>query len=150
MLRKARIEDAPYIYSLISFWAQKKKVLERSLNYIYENIRDFWVYEKNNKIIGVCALHIIGWNSLAEIKSLVVKRNYQYKGIGRELVKACIDEAKTLGTKKVFALTFVGNFFKKMGFKKINKNKLPHKIWSDCVNCIYFPECKEEAFILKI
>jgi len=150
MLRKAKLKDAEEIYSLINFWAKRKRVLERSLNYIYENIRDFWVYEKNKKIIGACALHIIGWQDLAEIKSLVVKKNHQNKGIGKQLVKACINEAKELGVKKIFVLTFIGDFFKKMGFKKIRKTRLPQKIWSECVNCVYFPECKEEAFILKV
>ena len=100
--------------------------------------------------MGACALHIVGWDDLAEIKSLVVVKEYQRKGIGKKLVSVCIEEAKSLGVKRVFALTFVGAFFRKLGFKKIAKEKLPHKIWSECVTCPYFPHCKEKAFILKI
>ena len=150
MIRKARISDAPQIQSLITYWAKDRKVLGRSLNYIYDHIRDFWVFEKNKKIIGCCGLNIVGWKNLAEIKSLVVAKSYQHKGVGRDLVGKCIEEAKTLGVKNIFALTFAPTFFKKLRFKKISKKKLPHKIWSDCIDCVYFPDCKEEAVILKL
>ena len=150
MLRKAKVTDAEKIYRLIAFWAKRGKVLPRPLNYIYEHIRSFWVYQEKKRIVGTCALHIVGWEDLAEIKSLVVVKEYQRKGIGKKLVHACIEEAKSLGIKRVFALTFVGAFFRRLGFKKISKEKLPHKIWSECVTCPYFPHCKEKAFILKI
>ena len=120
------------------------------MNYIYENLRDYWVAYKKGEIVGVCALHIVGWQYLGEVKSLVVKKKFQGKGIGRELVKACLKEAKLLGLKKVFALTFVPGFFEKLGFVPIDRNKLPHKIWSDCINCIYFPDCKEKAVMKDI
>ena len=150
MIRKARISDATKIQSLIKSWAKEAKVLERSLNHIYENIRDYWVFEKNKKIIGCCGLHVVGWQNLAEIKSLVVEKKYHRQGIGRQLVDKCIEEAYTLGIKTIFALTFAASFFKKMGFKKINKKNLPHKIWTDCVECIYFPDCREEAVALEL
>jgi len=150
MLRKANINDAEKIYSLISYWAKRKVVLERSLNYVYEHIRDYWVFIHKGAIVGTCSLHVVGWNELGEIKSLVVDKRYQKRGVGRALVNACIEEATKLKIKNVFALTFVPSFFKKCGFNKINKNKLPQKIWSDCINCVYFPHCKEEALILHI
>jgi amino-acid N-acetyltransferase len=150
MIRKAKIDDAKAIRSLVNYWAKKGKVIDRSLNYIYENIRDFWVYEENKKIIGCCALHIVGWQNLGEIKSLGVAKGYHNRGIGKKLVKRCITEAKSLGVREIFALTFIPVFFKKLGFVSIDTKQLPHKIWNDCVNCVFFPNCKEEAVILSI
>jgi amino-acid N-acetyltransferase len=150
MIRKAKISDAKQLYALINSWAKKGKVLERSLNYLYEAIRDFWVYEDKRKIVGCCALHVVGWQDLGEIKSLVVAKKYQGRGIGKQLVEKCLQEARSLGIKNIFALTFVTSFFKKLGFKAINRKDLPHKIWSDCVNCVYFPDCHEEALIFKL
>jgi len=148
MLRKAKLSDVEEIFNLIEFWAKKGKLLRRSLNYIYENLRDFWVYEERRKIVGACSLHIVGWQSLAEVKCLAVKKNFQKRGIGKSLVEICLKEAKELGVRKVFALSFEEIFFKKLGFRKIDKKKLPSKIWGECVNCIYFPqECGEQAFI---
>jgi amino-acid N-acetyltransferase len=150
MIRKAKISDAKQIQALIQLWAKKGKMLERPLNYVYENIRDFWVFEADNKIVGCCALHIVGWESLAEIKSLAVAPKYQGRGIARALLESCLDEAKSLNLDKIFALTFVLKFFQKLGFKKTDRNKLPHKIWSDCINCTFFPDCHEEAVIINV
>ncbi len=151
MLRKAKLGDSKKIYDLISYWAKKGRVLDRPLNYIYENLRDFWVYEKNGRIVAACSLHVVGWQGMAEIKSLVVSEACHKKGIGRRLVRACLDEAKPLGLKQVFALTFAPEFFRKMGFRKISKDKLPHKIWSDCLNCVFFPnKCNEEALSYRL
>ncbi|MBN2483358.1 MAG: N-acetyltransferase [Candidatus Omnitrophica bacterium] len=151
MLRKATLKDAKKIQKLIHFWAKKGRVLNRPLNYIYENIRDFWIYQENRKVLGVCALHVVGWDDLAEVKSLVVDEGAHKRGVGRKLVAACIKEAAQLGVKNLFALTYVEVFFKKMGFKKISKSKLPHKIWNECINCVDFPnQCSEIALLLKI
>jgi amino-acid N-acetyltransferase len=150
MIRKAKINDAKQIQRLVNFYAIKDLMISRSLNEIYENIRDFWVCQENKKIIACSALHIIGWENLAEIKSLAVEKIKQKKGIGRSLVETCLKEAKALKLKKVFALTYSARFFKKMGFKKIPKSKLPHKIWAECCNCPKFPGCAEEAVIKSI
>ncbi|MCD6539244.1 MAG: N-acetyltransferase [Candidatus Omnitrophica bacterium] len=150
MFKKATISEAAQIYRLIGFFAKKRLMLVRSLNYIYERIRDFWVYQEGGEVIGCCALAIVGWQDLAEIKSLAVKGKYQGKGIGSALVKKALEEAKSLGLKKVFVLTYAPEFFKKLGFKEIDKEKLPHKVWSDCLNCPEFPDCKEIALIKKL
>ena len=110
MIRKAKLSDAKGIRSLINYWSKKGKVIDRSLNYVYENIRDFWVYEEKNKIIGCCALHVLGWQDLGEIKSLGVSKTAQKKGIGKKLVNKCLEEAKLLGVTNIFALTFVPSF----------------------------------------
>ncbi|MFH1503837.1 MAG: N-acetyltransferase [Candidatus Omnitrophota bacterium] len=145
MIRKAQITDAQECLGLINFWAKKGRVLERSLNYLYENIRDFWVYFEGDKMVGCCALKAVGWQGLGEIKSLAVAEEFKGQGIGSKLVKECLKEAKELGLKEVFALTFASDFFRKLGFEITEKEKLPHKIWSDCINCVYFPNCREEA-----
>jgi len=148
MIRKARIKDVKQIQSLINSFAKKEMMLPRSLNELYENIRDFWVAEENNRLIGCCALHI-SWDDLAEIKALAVAKNRQKKGIGKNLVIACLSEAKDLGAKKVFALTYKPEYFKQFGFRRIKHANLPHKIWAECINCCKFPNCQEIA-LLKI
>lgn len=149
MLRKAGIADIKQIQRLINGFADKDLMLGRSLNELYENLRDFFVYEEKGRIIGCGALHIC-WDDLVEIKSLAVESRYQKQGIGRQLVEACIEEAKGLGAGSVFTLTYVPDFFRKLGFKKIEHKKLPHKIWAECINCPKFPDCQETALIRKI
>ena len=147
MIRKAKLSDAKKIQELSKIFSDKEEMLPRSLISIYENIRDFFVYEKSEKIIGVCALHVC-WEDLAEVRTLAVLSEYQKKGIGKELTEACLNEARKLEIKKVFTLTYKPDFFKKLNFIDIDKNELPHKVWQDCLNCPKFPDCDEKA--LKI
>jgi len=60
-------------------------------------------------------------------------------------VETCLDEARELGLKKVFALTYQPKFFERLGFSEIEKTQLPHKIWTDCIHCVKFPDCDEIA-----
>lgn len=149
MIRKATLEDATKIQKLVNHHASKGLMLPRSLGDICDNIRDFFVYENGEKVIGCCALNVT-WLDLAEIRSLAVEEEYQGKGIGKELVNSCIEDAKKLGVKSVFALTNKPEFFLKLGFQLIDKSDLPHKVWVECVKCVKFPDCDEVALIKSI
>lgn len=149
MIKKASVNEIEDIYKIIQRNSAEGKLLPRSYNQLYENIRDFFVFKKNNKIIGICALHI-SWGDLAEIKSLAVLESERGNGVGTKLLNACLKEARDLGIKQVFALTYVTGFFEKNGFKKIEKNNLPHKIWSECINCVHFPNCNEIAVMIEL
>ncbi|MBU4129023.1 N-acetyltransferase [bacterium] len=149
MIRKAKASDVGKIQKLINAYARGGALLPRSLNELYENIRDFFIWEEGGSILGCCALHI-AWEDLAEIKSLTVSKRARGRGIGSRLLQSVLSEAKDLGMKKVFALTNQEKFFKKNGFKKIKKEKLPHKIWGECIRCPKFPDCDEVAMIFLI
>jgi amino-acid N-acetyltransferase len=149
MIRKAKISDIKELHKLINFYAQRGEMLPRSVNELYENIRDFLVFEEKGEILGCCALHV-SWEDLGEIKSLAVKPEYTGKGIGRKLIEGCLEETSELGIKRVFALTFKPEYFEKRGFKKIEKDELPHKIWSECINCPKFPNCDEIAMLKEM
>jgi amino-acid N-acetyltransferase len=149
MLRKATIDDIEKIYKLINDFAAKNVMLPRSLSELYENIRDFFVFMQNDTLVGCAALHIF-WKDLAEIKSVAVLETTQRKGIGRKLVRVCIREARKLRIAKMFVLTYVPEFFEKSGFRRVEKETLPHKIWSECVKCHKFPDCGEIPLILEL
>ena len=149
MLRKATIDDIEKIYKLINDFAAKNVMLPRSLSELYENIRDFFVFIQDDTLVGCAALHIF-WKDLAEIKSVAVLETTQRKGIGRKLVRVCIREARKLRIAKMFVLTYVPEFFEKSGFRRVEKETLPHKIWSECVKCHKFPDCGEVPLILEL
>jgi amino-acid N-acetyltransferase len=149
-IRRARTTDVKKIQKLINSFAQAHKMIPRSLNDLYEKIRDMNVYEDDEgKMLGVCSLHV-SWEDLAEIRSLSVIKKAQGQGVGRALMKKALKDAKALGIKKVFVLTYYPQYFQKFGFDEIDKGKLPHKIWADCLQCPKFPECDETAVIKKI
>ncbi len=145
-VRKAKVSDAKAIYSLINFYAERDRMLFRSMADIYENLQAFIVAELNGNVVGCCALQIV-WSDLAEIKSLAVDETNTEKGIGKMLVAAAIEQAAELGLPKVFALTLNPDFFEKMGFKVIERDALPMKVWSDCARCPKQQNCDEIAVI---
>ena len=137
--------DVKDIHSLLQNFAGKGLLLGRSISSLYDQLRDFIVYDEDG-IQGVCALHIC-WDNLAEIRSLAVAEKMQGRGVGKILVSSCLDEAMSLEIDKVFVLTYQAGFFRKLHFVDIEKNELPHKIWSDCLQCPKFPDCDEDALI---
>jgi len=149
MIRKATLSDIKVIQSIINQYAETGQMLPRTLNELYEHLRDFYVYENDGSLDGVCALHI-SWEGLAEIRSLAVRQDVVSRGIGTELVRTCLTEAHELQVKQVFVLTYQPGFFRKMGFVDIDKKELPHKVWTDCLNCVKFPNCDESALIINI
>ena len=149
MIRKAKLSDVKEIQRLVKVNSGRGEMLPRSLSELYDHLRDFFIFVRNRKIVGICALHIC-WDDLAEIRSLAVIEEMRKKGIGAQLVKACLEESKSLGVKRVFALTYQLTFFEKLGFKKVDKTVLPHKIWTDCLNCVKFPDCDEIAVVKEL
>lgn len=149
MIRKAKIADVKAMQKLINQFADSGQMLPRSLNELYEHLRDFHVLEENAVLIGVSALHV-SWDGIAEIRSLAVQPDKMKNGIGSQLVRRCLDEAAELQIDRVFALTYQEAFFRKLGFTEVDKKELPHKIWTDCLNCVKFPNCDESALIIKI
>jgi amino-acid N-acetyltransferase len=148
MLRKARVTDVDAIHRLVNSCASRGEMLPRSLAELYDNMRDYFVYEdeESGKIGGTCALHIC-WENLGEIRSLCVDESLRRRGIGFELVGVCMDEAKQFGLGRLFVLTYRDDFFRRFGFREVEKSELPHKIWTECINCPKFPRCDEIAMV---
>ncbi|MBN2141245.1 MAG: N-acetyltransferase [Desulfovibrionaceae bacterium] len=150
LLRKARIQDVKTIHSLLVN-CQDGLVLPRSFSELYSRLREFYVAadKGDGRVVGCCALSIC-WENLAEVRSLVVERDSRGKGLGRQLVEACLSEALTLGIYRIFTLTDRPQFFIKLGFKEVSKESLPQKVWADCLNCPKFPDCDEVALVMDL
>ncbi|MFC1903505.1 N-acetyltransferase [Chloroflexota bacterium] len=148
-VEKARIKDVPQMHQLINHFADKGQMLARSLSEIYENLRDFFVIRDGDKVVACAALHI-SWDDLGEIKSLAVAEESQRKGVGAQLVKACLQEARELGIATIFSLTYQPGFFEKFGLHQVDKMDLPRKVWTECYRCPKFPDCDEVALICKL
>lgn len=149
MIRKAQISDVKDIQKLLMTFASRGDMLSRSLSELYESLRDFYVVEEDGVILGAAALHIV-WEELAEVRSVAVTEDAGRKGIGSRLVQACINEAREIGLKRIFCLTYKPEFFGKHGFRLVDKAELPHKVWGDCIKCPKFPDCDENAMILDL
>ena len=149
MIRKARYNDVESIQNLICIFSETGKVLFRSLDEIKENISSFWVYEKNDQLIGVCSLKK-DWGRLVELRSLGVDPRYSGQGIGTKMVEASLKEALSTDCDTLFVLTYAVSMFKRLGFRTIDKERLPHKVWNDCNACLHQENCDETAMVLSL
>lgn len=148
MIRKATLKDVREIHRLIADQARGGHILARPLSDLYAQVRDFIVMEDETtgELVGCGALQVV-WEDLAEIRSLAVKDDAQGRGIGSSLIEALENEAREMGVKKVFVLTYRVSLFERLGFSQMDKGLLPHKIWADCIRCTKFPECDETALV---
>jgi len=149
VLRQARVTDVPAIHSLVTHFAERGLMLPRSRSRLYETVRDFVVEEEDGAIVGVGALRIL-WEDVGEICSVAVDESHQRMGIGTRIVESLVSQAILLGLKRVLVLTYIPRFFKKLGFRGVPKNRLPQKVWMDCINCPKFPDCGEHAMIKEL
>jgi amino-acid N-acetyltransferase len=149
MIRKAKIADVKDIQKLLTSYASRGQMLSRSLSELYDSLRDFYIYEDEGRVLGTSALHIV-WEDLAEVRSVAVAEDAGSRGIGSQVVGACLEEARALGLKRLFCLTYRPDFFAKFGFVVVDKSELPHKVWGDCIKCVKFPDCDEIAMILDL
>lgn len=151
MIRKAAISDIPEIHRLLVLWGARGDLLARPLSQLYDHLRDFWVWAEpeGGAVLGCCALQFC-WEDLAEIRSLAVHPDHQGRKIGRTLVETAMEEARAFGVQRVFTLTYRPAFFRKLDFRLIDRAELPLKIWSDCVACVNFPNCDENAMMMEL
>ena len=149
ILRGARVTDVPAVQAIINSHAELGKMLFKSYAQLYESLRDFAVYEEDGEVLGCVALAII-WADLAEVRSLAVDRDAIGRGIGQQLTRWCIAEARRLGIRKLMSLTYEQRFFEKLGFVVVAKETLPLKVWSDCVRCPKNLHCDEIAMVLEL
>lgn len=150
-VERATVRDGEGIARLVNFWAAQGQMLPRTVGETYENLRDFFVVRdpEDGHVIGCAALHIT-WADLAELKSLAVEESTQSRGLGAALVRACVEEGRTLGLMRMFALTYRPGFFERLGWQQADVMNLPRKVWNECYRCPKFPGCDEIAMVLDL
>lgn len=153
MIRNAVMADVPDIHRLITVHAELNKMLFRSHADLYEHLRDFLVCvrpaDASERVVGCAALALV-WRDLGELRSLAVDEAFQRQGIGRQLVRAALDEGRRLGLLRVFALTREQEFFQRLGFRVVPRETLPHKVWTDCIHCPLQDHCDETAMVIDL
>jgi len=136
--------------SLVKEEVENGIILLRTEDEMANTIRSYTVVEVDGVMAGFTALHVHSAR-LSEVRSLVVSKNFRGLKLGKKLVEACIEEAKSLGLQQILSLTYQKGFFESLGFYEIEKEKIPeHKIWADCIRCKHFPVCDEIAMVYDL
>jgi amino-acid N-acetyltransferase len=118
-IEKAALADVPQMHRLINYFADRGEMGPRSMNEIYENIRDFSVAKEGEEVVGCTALHIKGAD-FALLRSGAVAEAWQGRGIGTALIEACLEEARSLGLSRIVAITSKLPLAHKLGFRELD------------------------------
>ncbi|MDP7287244.1 MAG: N-acetyltransferase [Phycisphaerae bacterium] len=147
-LRYAQTGDAEDICSLINYYAERGLMLHRSMESVYDCLREFQVAcDAEQRVVGCVAVDIF-WADLGEVKSVAVAPGQVGQGIGGSLLKAAIQDARRMGVKRLFTLTYEQTFFERQGFEVIDRHSLPEKVWRECLACPKSDACDEIAMML--
>ena len=137
-VRSAELRDAESVYSLIR--ANSDNLVPRSLGSVVETIDRFVLAESAGAAVGCAAYQIhpeIGDAEAAavEIVSVAVLPDFRRRGIGRQLVAAVLAKVESFRPREIVALTFAPEFFGSLGFVRIEKTEVMHKLYTGCINC---------------
>jgi amino-acid N-acetyltransferase len=155
LVRKARVTDVGAVYELLKRQAAEGLLLPRSYSSLYELLQTLYVAEAagpgggGGEILGAGALQV-SWEDLAEIRSLAVREGFRGLGVGRAIAVAAEEDALALEIRRVFALTYVPEFFFRLGYRQVDLDSLPQKIWAVCFSCVHYPDCKEIAVVKEL
>ena len=132
-VRPARTSDVKSIQAMRQQLEGSKVLLGHELVSLYEAVPEFLVaVDEAGDVVGAGALHVM-WEDLAEVRSVVVADHMRGHGVGRAIVAALLDRADTIGTKRVFCLTFEVEFFSKFGFQEISDVPVDAETYAEMV-----------------
>ena len=117
-IRPAKTTDIKAIRTIIDTYSLQRRLLSKETVMLYEDVQEFFVAEKDNKVIGCGALHVL-WEDLGEVRTVAVIEEFRGQKIGHQIMTAIIERARSLGLKRLFCLTFETGFFGKHGFTEI-------------------------------
>lgn len=130
--RNADIENFDSLFYLFEqLWPQKKinkDSLRKAYNYGIESNSDYYLcVQKDNKLVGFCALAIVNnlWQEgvISYIYAMVIDESLRGAGIGSKLISEAVKLSRQFGCKRVeldssFQREKAHKFYEKLGFEK--------------------------------
>ena len=130
LIRPAKTADVKAIRELVDSYAAPGQMLSKETVTLYESVQEFIVAEDSGVLIGCGALHIL-WEDLAEVRTVAVKKEFQKRGIGQQILEAIIIRARELGVGRIFCLTFQTEFFGRLGFIEIEGTPVAPDVYKE-------------------
>jgi amino-acid N-acetyltransferase len=127
-IRPAKTTDVRAIRDLIDVYSVDGSLLSKATVTIFEQLQEFLVAEVDGTVIGCGALHVM-WEDLAEVRTLAVRPDHSRHGIGSKILLQLLSNARQLGIKRVFCLTFMKDFFGRHGFVEIDDTPVGHDVY---------------------
>lgn len=150
VLRPATLADVAGMERLMAPFVATGDLLPRSNYDLCRHIKEYVVaVAPDGTIVGTGSLKVYS-TTLAEIAGLAVRDDQQGRGVGKALVEVLLVDARALGLHEVFGLTRKPLFFMRLGFRVVEKEQFPLKVWADCARCPRQHACDEVAVALTL
>jgi N-acetylglutamate synthase-like GNAT family acetyltransferase len=114
-IRPALPEDLEAVDAFIAPFVAARRILPRTMDELSLLLPTGFVAECEGRIVGFATLEIYS-RKLAELRSLAVADDFQGQGIGRRLVEACLELARSRRVFEVMTITSTDEFFRRCGF----------------------------------
>jgi amino-acid N-acetyltransferase len=148
--RPARVADMAQVAPLINHFAALGLMLPKTPEFLNRSFREFVVaVDADGTVLGCGALRVYT-PQLAEVASLAVAESAHGLGVGRKVVRQLEVEAEKLGIGTLFALTLQDGFFHRLGYRTVQKEMFPLKVWADCRSCAKLHACDEIAVVKEV
>ena len=130
-VRRARTADVRAIADLVERYAADRILLAKERVTLYEDVQEFRVAEADagGGLVGCGALHVM-WEDLAEVRTLAVDPAWRGTGVGSALLAELVGQARELGVRRLFCLTFEVEFFARHGFTPLDGTPVPPEVYA--------------------
>lgn len=149
VLRQATADDAEALHALISAHQREGHLLPRALEELRKHADRFVVCDVDGAITASAELAPLS-PRVAEVRSLVVSREFRRVGLAGRLVSHLRDRARAMGFESLCAFTHDARFFVRQNFSIVPHLWVPEKIATDCVSCPLFRKCGQFAMMLSL
>lgn len=124
-VRQARTADVRGIHALVEPLVQERILLGKELVVFFESVQEFSVAvdHATGEVVGCGALHVL-WEDLGEVRTLAVQERWRGTGVGHAIYERLEQQARELGLRRLFCLTFETDFFGRHGFVSIGEELL--------------------------
>ena len=149
VIRQAVAGDADALFALISAHRGEGHLLPRELDELRRHANRFVVCDVAGEIKACGELAPLS-ASVAEVRSLVVARDFRRVGLAARLVNELRIRARAIGFETLCAFTHDARFFVRQNFSIVPHLWLPEKIAADCVGCPLFRRCEQFAMMMPL
>ena len=148
-LRPATADDADALYALISSHLDEGHLLPRDAGELGRHASRFVVCDVGDAIKACAELAPLS-AAVAEVRSLVVARDFRRVGLAARIVGEMRTRARLAGFDTLAAFTHDPRFFIRQNFSIVPHVWLPEKIARTCLGCPLFRRCSQYAMVLGL
>jgi amino-acid N-acetyltransferase len=124
-IKPATTGDASAISSVLAANRDDRGLFQESAEAIVRTIGDFFAARDGaGRVVGCAGLHRDS-PELAEVYAVAVTPQCQGQGVGRQLMQACKQAARSQGIQHLWLATVKPEYFRRYGFQVISRWELP-------------------------